>query len=142
MRPDGVVGVLKNSSLAFVRELVGADPVAVFRWAILRAFFRAHFAFQEAGRAHRHGRGERKNIIILFSVIHPRTDLEKEHFWSCLIRGKRIFQVLDWESTFRFSKIKIADPICWKDNFKKYQIWYMGSFLCRLLWIYRRIFEI
>ncbi|KAG5328979.1 MYO9A protein, partial [Acromyrmex heyeri] len=56
MRPDGVVGVLKNSSLAFVRELVGADPVAVFRWAILRAFFRAHFAFQEAGRAHRHGR--------------------------------------------------------------------------------------
>lgn len=57
MRPDGVVGVLKNSSLAFVRELVGADPVAVFRWAILRAFFRAHFAFQEAGRAHRHGRG-------------------------------------------------------------------------------------
>lgn len=62
MRPDGVVGVLKNSSLAFVRELVGADPVAVFRWAILRAFFRAHFAFQEAGRAHRHGRG----IIFLF----------------------------------------------------------------------------
>lgn len=59
MRPDGVVGVLKNSSLAFVRELVGADPVAVFRWAILRAFFRAHFAFQEAGRAHRHGRGEK-----------------------------------------------------------------------------------
>ena len=53
MRPDGVVGVLKNSSLAFVRELVGADPVAVFRWAILRAFFRAHFAFQEAGRIHR-----------------------------------------------------------------------------------------
>ncbi|KAJ8669058.1 hypothetical protein QAD02_000317 [Eretmocerus hayati] len=58
MRPDGVVGVLKNSSLAFVRELVGADPVAVFRWAILRAFFRAHVAFQEAGRAHRHGRAE------------------------------------------------------------------------------------
>ncbi|XP_015191584.1 PREDICTED: unconventional myosin-IXa-like isoform X3 [Polistes dominula] len=58
MRPDGVVGVLKNSSLAFVRELVGADPVAVFRWAILRAFFRAHFAFQEAGRAYRHGRAD------------------------------------------------------------------------------------
>lgn len=64
MRPDGVVGVLKNSSLAFVRELVGADPVAVFRWAILRAFFRAHFAFQEAGRAHRHGRG----TIFLFFI--------------------------------------------------------------------------
>lgn len=66
MRPDGVVGVLKNSSLAFVRELVGADPVAVFRWAILRAFFRAHFAFQEAGRAHRHGRG----TIFLFFYLY------------------------------------------------------------------------
>lgn len=64
MRPDGVVGVLKNSSLAFVRELVGADPVAVFRWAILRAFFRAHFAFQEAGRAHRHGRGTVFSLMI------------------------------------------------------------------------------
>lgn len=52
-----MVGVLKNSSMAFVRELVGADPVAVFRWAILRAFFRAHFAFNEAGRRHRQFRG-------------------------------------------------------------------------------------
>ncbi|XP_044740758.1 unconventional myosin-IXa-like [Chrysoperla carnea] len=52
MRQD-IVGVLKNSSMAFVRELVGADPVAVFRWAIVRAFFRGYFAFQEAGRKHR-----------------------------------------------------------------------------------------
>lgn len=68
MRPDGVVGVLKNSSLAFVRELVGADPVAVFRWAILRAFFRAHFAFQEAGRAHRHGRGKSSCFVHCYLV--------------------------------------------------------------------------
>lgn len=27
-----MVGVLKNSSMAFVRELVGADPVALFLW--------------------------------------------------------------------------------------------------------------
>ncbi|KAJ4441040.1 hypothetical protein ANN_10889 [Periplaneta americana] len=52
MRQD-IVGVLKNSSMAFVRELVGADPVAVFRWAIVRAFFRGYFAFHEAGRRHR-----------------------------------------------------------------------------------------
>ncbi|VVC86801.1 unnamed protein product [Leptidea sinapis] len=38
MRQD-IVSVLKNSSMAFVRELVGVDPVAVFRWAIVRAFF-------------------------------------------------------------------------------------------------------
>ncbi|XP_053611261.1 unconventional myosin-IXa-like isoform X2 [Plodia interpunctella] len=52
MRQD-IVSVLKNSSLAFVRELVGVDPVAVFRWAIVRAFFRGYFAFHEAGRKHR-----------------------------------------------------------------------------------------
>ncbi|XP_017776709.1 PREDICTED: unconventional myosin-IXa-like isoform X2 [Nicrophorus vespilloides] len=63
MRQD-IVGVLKNSSMAFVRELVGADPVAVFRWAIVRAFFRAYFAFHEAGRRHRQGRvdGNKNNI--------------------------------------------------------------------------------
>ncbi|XP_065224768.1 unconventional myosin-IXAa-like isoform X2 [Planococcus citri] len=55
MRQD-IVSVLKNSSMAFVRELVGADPVAVFRWAILRAFFRAYFAFNEAGMKHRQSR--------------------------------------------------------------------------------------
>lgn len=57
MRQD-IVGVLKNSSMAFVRELVGADPVAVFRWAIVRAFFRGYFSFQEAGRRHRQSRGK------------------------------------------------------------------------------------
>lgn len=56
MRQD-IVGVLKNSSMAFVRELVGADPVAVFRWAIVRAFFRGFFAFHEAGKRHRQERG-------------------------------------------------------------------------------------
>lgn len=45
MRPD-VVMVLKSSSVALVRELVGADPVAVFRWAILRAFFRSYHALR------------------------------------------------------------------------------------------------
>lgn len=80
MRPDGVVGVLKNSSLAFVRELVGADPVAVFRWAILRAFFRAHFAFQEAGRAHRHGRGT------VFSLM----------IWNILLLIFKFFMLIIW----------------------------------------------
>lgn len=80
MRPDGVVGVLKNSSLAFVRELVGADPVAVFRWAILRAFFRAHFAFQEAGRAHRHGRGT------VFSLM----------IWNILLFIFKFFMLIIW----------------------------------------------
>lgn len=57
MRQD-IVSVLKNSSMAFVRELVGADPVAVFRWAILRAFFRGYFAFRNAGIKHRKERND------------------------------------------------------------------------------------
>lgn len=57
MRQD-IVSVLKNSSMAFVRELVGADPVAVFRWAIIRAFFRGYFAFRNAGAKHRKDRAE------------------------------------------------------------------------------------
>ncbi|XP_012530085.1 unconventional myosin-IXa isoform X1 [Monomorium pharaonis] len=79
MRPDGVVGVLKNSSLAFVRELVGADPVAVFRWAILRAFFRAHFAFQEAGRAHRHGRVDGSKTSVQNRYRTPNENLISSH---------------------------------------------------------------
>lgn len=59
MRHD-IVSVLKNSSSAFVRELVGLDPVAVFRWAILRAFFRAYFSFYEAGYRHRKAKGKLK----------------------------------------------------------------------------------
>ncbi|XP_030832598.1 unconventional myosin-IXAa isoform X3 [Strongylocentrotus purpuratus] len=51
MRID-IVSVLKNSRLAFVGELVGKNPVAVFRWAILRAFFRSVSAFKIAGSSH------------------------------------------------------------------------------------------
>lgn len=46
MRAD-VVNALKNSKSAFVREMVGTDPVAVYRWAMVRASFRALFAFRE-----------------------------------------------------------------------------------------------
>ena len=52
MKAD-IVAVLKSSQLSFVRELVGGDPVAVFRWAILRAFLRAHFAFVRSGKRYR-----------------------------------------------------------------------------------------
>jgi myosin-9 len=50
MRQD-VLTALKNSKSAFVRELVGNDPVAVYRWAVLRCTFRALFAFRHAGRS-------------------------------------------------------------------------------------------
>uniref|UniRef100_A0A8C3HMY7 Myosin IXB n=1 Tax=Chrysemys picta bellii TaxID=8478 RepID=A0A8C3HMY7_CHRPI len=49
MRPD-IVALLRSSDSAYVRELIGMDPVAVFRWAILRAAIRAMAVFAEAGR--------------------------------------------------------------------------------------------
>ncbi|XP_061451921.1 unconventional myosin-IXa isoform X1 [Rhineura floridana] len=49
MRPD-IVALLRSSKSAFICGMIGIDPVAVFRWAVLRAFFRAAVAFREAGR--------------------------------------------------------------------------------------------
>ncbi|NWI58589.1 MYO9B protein, partial [Calyptomena viridis] len=49
MRPD-IVALLRGSDSAFVRELIGMDPVAVFRWAVLRAAVRAMAVLAEAGR--------------------------------------------------------------------------------------------
>ncbi|XP_060742609.1 unconventional myosin-IXAa isoform X3 [Tachysurus vachellii] len=51
MRPD-IVALLKSSRNAFIGGLIGIDPVATFRWAVLRAYCRAVVAFREAGRRH------------------------------------------------------------------------------------------
>ncbi|XP_066502974.1 si:zfos-588f8.1 isoform X1 [Hoplias malabaricus] len=49
MRPD-IVALLRSSDRAYVRQLIGMDPVAMFRWGILRATVRGLAAFNEAGR--------------------------------------------------------------------------------------------
>ncbi|XP_042691556.1 unconventional myosin-IXb isoform X5 [Centrocercus urophasianus] len=49
MRPD-IVALLRSSDSTYVRELIGMDPVAVFRWAVLRAAVQAMAVFAEAGR--------------------------------------------------------------------------------------------
>ncbi|KAM3877414.1 unconventional myosin-IXAa [Diretmus argenteus] len=51
MRPD-IVALLKSSKNAFICGLMGIDPPATFRWAVLRAYFRALVAFREAGKRH------------------------------------------------------------------------------------------
>lgn len=51
MRPD-IVALLKSSKNAFISGLMGIDPSAMFRWAVLRAYFRALVAFREAGKRH------------------------------------------------------------------------------------------
>lgn len=54
MRPE-VMMTIKKSKSAFVRGLVGNDPVAVFRWSILRATFRAVNGFWQAGKLAKKG---------------------------------------------------------------------------------------
>ncbi|XP_063131158.1 unconventional myosin-IXb isoform X18 [Rattus norvegicus] len=49
MRPD-IVALLRGSDSSYVRQLIGMDPVAVFRWAVLRAAIRAMAVLREAGR--------------------------------------------------------------------------------------------
>ncbi|KAI7790960.1 putative unconventional myosin-IXb [Triplophysa rosa] len=49
MRSD-IVALLRSSDRAYVRQLIGMDPVAMFRWGILRATVRALAAFNESGR--------------------------------------------------------------------------------------------
>ncbi|KAJ8714511.1 hypothetical protein PYW07_002736 [Mythimna separata] len=78
MRQD-IVSVLKNSSLAFVRELVGVDPVAVFRWAIVRAFFRGYFAFLEAGRRHRVHRVDGASRVPRASIHAPNDSIIRKN---------------------------------------------------------------
>ncbi|XP_067871869.1 LOW QUALITY PROTEIN: unconventional myosin-IXb-like [Heterodontus francisci] len=49
MRPD-IVALLRSSDSAFIRELIGMDPVSMFRWSTLRAAIRAVAAFKQAGQ--------------------------------------------------------------------------------------------
>ncbi|XP_010731151.3 unconventional myosin-IXAa isoform X8 [Larimichthys crocea] len=70
MRPD-IVALLKSSKNAFICSLMGIDPSATFRWAVLRAYFRALVAFREAGKRHtqkRTGHDDAAPCAVLKSV--------------------------------------------------------------------------
>ncbi|KAJ3593941.1 hypothetical protein NHX12_006274 [Muraenolepis orangiensis] len=76
MRPD-IVALLKSSKNAFIGGLIGIDPSATFRWAVLRAYFRALVAFREAGKRHVRKRSTGHddaapilNIADSFSFLH------------------------------------------------------------------------
>ncbi|XP_036099002.1 unconventional myosin-IXa isoform X8 [Molossus molossus] len=71
MRPD-IVALLRSSKNAFISEMIGIDPVAVFRWAVLRGFFRAMVAFREAGKRHI----QRKTGITRKNPRTPLSDLQ------------------------------------------------------------------
>lgn len=65
MRPD-IVALLRSSKNAFISGMIGIDPVAVFRWAILRAFFRAMVAFREAGKRHIHRKAGKWQLLVFY----------------------------------------------------------------------------
>ncbi|KAJ8304274.1 hypothetical protein KUTeg_017857 [Tegillarca granosa] len=58
-----ILSVLKSSSLTFVKELMGVDPVAVLRWSIVRTLVRSVFAFKCAGKKYRENGGVRSCVI-------------------------------------------------------------------------------
>ena len=51
-----------NLNMKPVFSVVGNDPVAMMRWALLRVFFRSYFAFIEAGRRGRRPSGNHSSI--------------------------------------------------------------------------------
>jgi myosin-9 len=78
MRPDIVV-LLRSSKNAFISGMIGIDPVAVFRWAVLRAFFRAMVAFREAGKRHIQKKTGKQWLLVfyhasvfIFLTSHPQ----------------------------------------------------------------------
>ncbi|XP_039194459.1 unconventional myosin-IXb isoform X2 [Crotalus tigris] len=74
MRPD-IVALLRSSDSTYVRELIGMDPVAVFRWAILRAAIHAMAVFAEAGRQ----RAEKTAGVIRHGPRIPLGDLQQSN---------------------------------------------------------------
>lgn len=74
MRPD-IVALLKSSKNAFICGLMGIDPVATFRWAVLRAYFRALVAFREAGRRHTHKKTGEEMFSVILILTHLLTVL-------------------------------------------------------------------
>uniref|UniRef100_A0A914PHG0 Myosin motor domain-containing protein n=1 Tax=Panagrolaimus davidi TaxID=227884 RepID=A0A914PHG0_9BILA len=73
MRHD-VMMVLKNSKSAFVRELVGDDPIAIYRWNLVRNTFKAVNAFKKSIQSRRIRRAESVDRLMV-----PNEPLNASH---------------------------------------------------------------
>ncbi|XP_031459872.1 unconventional myosin-IXb isoform X5 [Phasianus colchicus] len=92
MRPD-IVALLRSSDSAYVRELIGMDPVAVFRWAVLRAAVQAMAVFAEAGRQRAQkiaGVVRQGPRVPLGELQRSNTPVEKVYRKSRAIKQKQI----------------------------------------------------
>ncbi|XP_053558861.1 unconventional myosin-IXb isoform X2 [Bombina bombina] len=74
MRPD-IVALLRSSDSAYIRELIGMDPVSVFRWSVLRASIRAMAVLNEAGRQ----RAERTAGVVRKGARVPLAELQRSN---------------------------------------------------------------
>ncbi|XP_078412285.1 unconventional myosin-IXb isoform X4 [Cetorhinus maximus] len=87
MRPD-IVALLRSSDSAFIRELIGMDPVSVFRWSTLRAAIRAVAAFKQAGQHWAQktaaGMNRRGSRVPLGELQRANTQIEKPYRRSVL----------------------------------------------------------
>ncbi|XP_039546731.1 unconventional myosin-IXAa isoform X6 [Pimephales promelas] len=83
MRPD-IVALLKSSKNAFICGLIGIDPVATFRWAVLRAYFRAVVAFRDAGKRHLDKRSgvNRRNPRSPLSDLQGSNTINQRDVWN------------------------------------------------------------
>lgn len=86
MRPD-IVALLRGSDSSYVRELIGMDPVAVFRWAVLRAAIRAMAVMREAGRLRAERAEQTAGMVQLLPTTAPRPPLGPSRF-GCVKRAR------------------------------------------------------
>ncbi|XP_068060398.1 unconventional myosin-IXa isoform X7 [Anomalospiza imberbis] len=103
MRPD-IVALLRSSKNAFICGMIGIDPVAVFRWAVLRAFFRAMVAFREAGKRF----VEKKTGITRKSPRTPLSDLQGVN--TINERSPRDAYAVGWNGRMGMRHNRLASP--------------------------------
>ncbi|TKR95998.1 hypothetical protein L596_010082 [Steinernema carpocapsae] len=88
MRHDALA-TLKNSKSPFIRELVATDPVAVYRWNVIRSAFKAMNAFKMAGQAKSMRRAESDDNLLQADASQPSHSRRgSDSHFSAFLRGE------------------------------------------------------
>ncbi|XP_068958185.1 unconventional myosin-IXb isoform X4 [Petaurus breviceps papuanus] len=116
MRPD-IVALLRSSESDYIRELIGMDPVAVFRWAILRAAIRAMAVFREAGRL-RAERAERASDVASPMIRTPPGELPKTNTSSEKVYRRSVLD-FSFDCSEEFDINAFEDIIAFYESKKK-----------------------
>ncbi|XP_070619064.1 unconventional myosin-IXa isoform X6 [Erythrolamprus reginae] len=102
MRPD-IVALLRSSKSAFICGMIGIDPVSVFRWSVLRAFFRAVVAFRAAGQRYT----EKKTGI---ARKRPRTPLSNLQGANTINEKSQRDAYAVWNSRMGLRQSRLSRP--------------------------------